>query len=161
MSLMEGPIALLLDIQKALDSGVTVDPRELDHGYKMIYDEPKVGLRRYSFVKIVEGEAQALSIFGLEIPINEITCYNVSYAVKENHRGRGLAVEAVNRGFEKLKIEMTKANLKSFYVEAVIDRNNLQSLKVASKLFSSPALPIEDGESGIPAFHFKKLVTIT
>lgn len=124
----------------------------------MMYDEPGVGRRRFSFVKIVVREAQALSIFGLESPIRGIPCYNAGYAVKENCRGRGLAIEAFNIGLEKLKIALRCENLNSFYVEAIIDEKNTSSLAVARKIFPGNGMPMEDGESGTPSLYFVKLI---
>lgn len=156
---MANPMDAIIATQQALDSGAEFSPDSLDAGYYMVHDNPGIGLERYCFVKVVDKEIQVMSIFGLEDPINGIKCYNVSYAVKENHRGRGLAVESVIHGLEKLTLEMKRNNLKRFCVEAIIDKNNVHSLQVAKKLFPAPGRPIIDDESGTPAIHFLKVIT--
>lgn len=52
-----------MDVLLSLQNGMSVDPSELDTGYRMFYDEPFVGGKRYTFAKIINGEAQAMSIF--------------------------------------------------------------------------------------------------
>ncbi|PIP90167.1 MAG: GNAT family N-acetyltransferase [Bdellovibrionales bacterium CG11_big_fil_rev_8_21_14_0_20_38_13] len=160
MSLLPDPINVLLSLQQALKDGMVVDPSELDANYKMFYDEPFVGGKRYTFAKIINDEAQAMSIFGLEDPIDGVVCYNVGYAVMESHRGRGLALEAVSKGIEKLKNELNRTGLKSFYIEAVIDVLNIHSINVAKKLFSSNGVAMNEGFTGTPSLYFKSLICI-
>ncbi len=91
MSIMADPMIALLSLQDVLKNGPPVDPRELDDGYAKMYDEPNGG-KRFSYAKILGREVQVVAIFGLENPIDGVVCYNVGYAVNENHRGRALAV---------------------------------------------------------------------
>ncbi|MGZ3745075.1 MAG: GNAT family N-acetyltransferase [Pseudobdellovibrionaceae bacterium] len=159
MPMMADPMIALLSLQKVLNSGPPVDPRELDEGYAKMYDEPNGG-KRYSYAKIIEGEVQAVSIFGLEDPIDGVDCYSVGHAVNENHRGRGLAVEAVDKGVEELKNKFRQTSMGRFYLEAVIDVTNIHSIKVAEKLFSDSPEKIIEKYSGKPALHFKKLIAL-
>lgn len=137
-----------------------MDSYVVDAGYVMFYDEPFEGGKRFSFGKIINSEVQAMSIFGLEDPINGEICYNVGYAVSEFHRGRGLALEIINKGLEHLKNELNRTGLKRFYLEAVIDKNNIHSIKVAEKLFSIKGSPIIEGFTNTPAIHFARLIVI-
>ena len=149
----------LLHFQQALNEGLSIDPHQLNEDYLVMYDEPNGG-KRHSYAKIINGEVQALAIFGLEEPINGIVCYNVGYAVHMNHRGRGLAVEAVNIGLDKLRNELSLAGVKSFYLEAVIDVVNSHSILVAKKLFSKNGILINERDTGTLSLHFKKLIII-
>lgn len=160
MSLMPDPTNILLSLQQALDNGMPVVPGELEAGYKMFYDEPFVGGKRYSFAKIINREVQAISIFGLEDPIDEVVCYNVGYAVTKNYRGQGLAFEAVNQGIEKLKYELGQTGLIRFYVEAVIDLMNKPSINVAEKIFSNKGLEMNERDTGTPSLYFKRIIII-
>lgn len=94
---MADPMIALLSFQKEIDSGRHIGPHDLKDNYLELFDEFPGGGKRYSNLKIVGAEVQALSIFGLEDPINNIVCYSVGYAVSEIHRKRGLAIEAVNK----------------------------------------------------------------
>lgn len=155
---MADPMEALLDFQRALDNETLFNSQ--DNSYLMFYDEPFEGGRRFSFSKISKKEIQVLSIFGLEDPINEITCYNVGYAVSENHRGKGLALEAVLTGIESLKKKLKEEGLKIFYLEAIVGITNKHSINVAEKIFSSKGIAMPDRESGTPALYFKKIIQI-
>ena len=160
MSLMADPMIALLSLQQAVGAGdPTVNPHDIGEGYVMLYDEPNGG-KRFSYAKIIHREVQALSIFGLADPIDGVPCFSVGYAVNENHRGRGLAVEAVNKGIKELQMGFGRTKMKSFYVEAVIDETNVYSIKVAEKIFSSPSVATKDHYTGTPAVYFKKLIAI-
>lgn len=158
MSKFADPLVVLLSFQNSLDNGASVNSKELANGYLSIYDEPGIGRKRYSYVKIDGSESIAIAIFGLESPINGLTCFNVGYAVKESYRGRGLSIEAINFGIEDLKSKLKLAKIHKFYIEAVIEVNNIHSLNVAKKIFLEPGKNSIDSESKKPAFYFNKLI---
>ena len=157
MLLMANPIDGLHDFQQALNIGMPVS--KLDAGYIERYDEID-GRKRYSYAKVVDGEVQALATFGEEELIKGVNCYSVNYSVGEKYRKRGLAVEAVNKGIEELKKKFIRLKNKSFYVDAIIDVTNIQSLGVAKKLFSGPGLPMPDSYSGAPALYFNRRIEL-
>lgn len=160
MSLIVDPMVALLSLQQAINNGdPTVNPHDIGKDYVLIYDEPD-GKKRFGYAKVVSGDVQTLAMFVLTEPIDGVTCFNVGYAVKESHRGRGLAIEAVNKGIKELKKGLGRNSLRSFYVEAVIDETNAHSIKVAEKLFSSPGVGVKDHYTGTPALHFKRLISI-
>jgi len=157
MSLMPDPIVILDSLQQVLNDGMPVDPGELRDGYKMFYDELNGG-KRYSFAKIIDGQAQALSIFGLEDPIGGVVCYNLGYAVKESLRRRGLAIEAVLKGLEILRVELGSIGIEKFYLESVVAKTNIPSIKVAEKIFSESGVLMNERDTGTLSLYFKKLI---
>ena len=159
MEQMANPMTALLEIQEALNSKVQFDVLELDGGYKTWFNELSKG-KKYTFAKIINSEIQALAIFGLVNPVNGIECWSLGYAVSENYRRRGLAVEAVKKGIEELRKIFSRTSLKSFYIEGVIDIENNPSIKLAEKIFSSAGRKIIDEESGRRALLFEKLIVI-
>lgn len=160
MSTMADPMIALREIQQALNNNIPFAHRNLSDGYLTMSKEFPNGGKTYSYAKIIDLEIQVLAIFGLEDPIDGVDCYSVGYAVKENHRRRGLGVEAVNKGIEELKIEFSRTKMKSFYVEAVIDKMNTSSIKVAEKLFPGSGIAIIERYTNTPAFQFKRLIEI-
>ena len=143
----------LRSLQSAIDNCMPFSFVQLQSDYKMIYDEPS-GKRRFWYAKIVNGEVRALSTFGLEDgTYNQTDRYSVNYAVTENYRGHGLAIEAVNIGIEDLR-----KRLKRFYVEALIEETNVSSVAVAKKLFSGIGTATIDEVSRKPALFFYKLI---
>jgi RimJ/RimL family protein N-acetyltransferase len=158
---MANPMDALVATQEALRNGASFDPPELDdEGYAKVYDEPFSGGKRYSYIKVISGEVQAVAIFGLDDPLDGVECYSVGYAVSENHRGRGLAVEAVNKGIANLIQRFSLTSMKRFYVEAVVSVTNSHSIKVAEKLFPGSRENIIERCTGEPALHFKRLVVL-
>jgi hypothetical protein len=158
-SMMADPIIALLKFQDTINAGGPVDPEVLNEGYAILPDEINGGIRN-SFAKIVDGEVQAMSIFGLVDPIDGLHCFNVGYAVKESCRGRGLAVEAVNKGIKELSKSFVNAGVRRFYIDALIDAKNIHSLNVAKRLFSNLGVPAIDESTGTPSFYFKRLIVI-
>lgn len=160
MSLMADPMVALQELQLALDQGMSFDFPELRGDYKTWYIENPNG-KKHVFAKIVGNEVQALAIFGLVDPIDGAECWAVGYAVSEKYRRRGLAIEAFNTGIQELKILLSRIMMKSFFVEAVIDAENIPSVKIAEKLFLCSGTKIVDGESERPALWFKREVVIS
>lgn len=156
---MADPMDGLLDFQNALNSGIPLYLRDLDADYKTRYDEDD-SRKRFIFAKIINGEFQALAIFGHVEPVGPIECYSVGYAVSEKCRGRGLAVEAINKGIEELKKRFSQTQMESFYVEAVVDVENGPSIKVAEKIFPGPGLANTETYSGKPSLLFMKLIQL-
>jgi hypothetical protein len=159
MNVMADPMIPLRGLQQALDADPSFDPRQLEDGYLKIFDVRPSG-RRYSYAKINDGLVEALSIFGSEEAVNGVVGFSVGYAVSETCRGRGLALETVNTGIEDLKKKLSQTQAARFYIEAVIERTNLSSIRVAQKLFPQAGKPIIETESGKPAFQFVKLIEL-
>lgn len=159
MSQMADPMLALVDCQEAIDRGFDLKLSDLRNGYKIRFDQYENG-ERYFLVKVINQEVIALAILGLAEPINRIVTYSAGCAVKETHRGQGLALEAMNICIEEIKKVFKKRNQTEFYVEGVVDVNNQKSLNLVSKIISEPGLPIQDLESGNPCFFYKKLIKI-
>ncbi len=152
------PMNGLRNFQRELDNGTQMEFRELNKSYFARFDEFPEGGKRYSYLKIMNGEIQAISMFGLVEPIKGVDCYSIGYAVNENYRRRGLALESVNLGLADLAVILGQMKMKKFYLEAVVDVDNMPSLILAKKLFSSLGLPTKDYPTGKPALYFKKLI---
>jgi RimJ/RimL family protein N-acetyltransferase len=155
MSMMADPMIALREIQQGLSNGLSLEEFKLSDDYFTWNKDFPDGGKTYSYVKIVDQVIQTLSIFVVEEPHKGINRYSVGYAVNENYRGRKLAVEAVNKGIEDLKIKFGK----NFYLEALIDEKNTHSINVAKQLFTHSA-PSKDEETGTPALLFYKLIVI-
>lgn len=153
MSLMDNPMDGLLGFQQALNEGMPVN--KLDANYVIFHDKTESG-NRYSFAKVIDGEAQSLATFGQEEPIKGLDCYSINYSVNEKYRGRGLAVETVNKGIEELKKKFSR----SFFVDAIIDETNIHSINVAKKIFSNSGINTNDHLSGAPSLLFHKLIRL-
>lgn len=159
-SLMADPMNALRSYQQALDAGMPVDPSELDGDYLKRNGEVS-GAMRFDFLKIIDGEAIAIAMFVEDEPHNDVARYSLAYAVNENHRRRGLAIEVVNKGIEDLKKKFGQVRMKRFFVEAVIDKTNVPSINVAKQVLLGPGIAITDSETGTPALLFYRLIQLS
>lgn len=64
MSLMANPMEALLKYQHAVNAGM-IDQSQISGSYLKLSGEVPSG-KKYDFVKILDGEVQALAIFGEE-----------------------------------------------------------------------------------------------
>jgi hypothetical protein len=153
-------MAAIDSLQKEIGRGMKTIPCELNSQYRMIYDEPH-GEKRFTYAKIIGGKVQALANFVLAEPIDGIPCFNVGYAVDPKHRGRGLGLEAASTGIAELKNGFGRTlKGKDMYLEAVVEKTNTHSVKVAQQLFSATGDSITDAPTGKPALYFKMLVKL-
>ena len=146
---MEG----LLGIQQALNDGMSVP--HLNENY-LIFNDIIENENRYWFAKIVEREILSLATFRENPPVKGLSSYSINYSVAKKHRGQGLAVQAVNKGIEELK----KLFQRPFYVDAIIDENNLHSIKIAKQIFPGDGFKKLDDISGVPSILFVKLIRV-
>lgn len=160
MADMANPMDALLSYQQALRAGMPFDLNDLDADAYWKRNGEVAGATRFDYVKIIDGEVQALAMFVEEEPHNGTARYSIAYAVSETHRGRGLAVEAINKGIEDLKEKYSRVRVKSFYVEALIDQTNTPSIKVAKQVLSESGFATPDSETDTPALLFyRKFLT--
>lgn len=144
---MEG----LLGLQQALNTGA--QGGQLSENYVAFHDVIE-NENRYWFAKVVEGEVLSLATFRENEPVKGVSSYSINYNVAEKHRRRGLAVEVVNKGIDELKINFRRP----FYIDAIIDEKNINSIKVAQKIFPGPGIKTKDHFTGAPSVLFHKLV---
>ena len=157
---MANPMDALRSYQKALETGMPFYPEEFDGAYLKRNGQVN-GAIRFDYVKIIDGKVQALAMFAQDDPFKGVDRYCVAYAVSEAQRGQGLAVEAVNKGFEDLTKKFSEAKITGFYIEAMIDATNIHSIRVAKQLFPSPGVPTTDSETGTQSLLFFRLIAIS
>lgn len=160
MSRMANPMEALVSYQQALRNGMPLDHNDLDNDSYLKRNGEVSGAKRFDYLKIVNGEVQALAMFVEDEPHKGITRFSLAYAVEENHRGRGLAVEATTKGIEDLKTRCAQVGIKRFYVEALIDETNTPSINVAKRVLPGPGNATVDDETGTRAVLFYKLIPI-
>ncbi len=77
------------------------------------------------------------------------------YAVHEDYRGKGRAKALVKSAIAEFKNGF--AGYPPIYLEAVIAKSNVPSMKVAETAFTSTAEEITDVFSGVPALLYRDL----
>lgn len=159
MASMPDLMNALDSFQNEIDRGASPKFCDLDRAYRVYADAPG-GKLRLTYAKVVKGDVQVLVNFALVEPIEDIPAFNVGYAVKPNHRGRGLAVEAVRKAIEEMKNGFSRQQEfgRNFYVEAIVEASNQHSIRVAEVIFGEPGKLITDVHANLPALYYKMLV---
>ncbi|MBP3061996.1 GNAT family N-acetyltransferase [Ectopseudomonas chengduensis] len=151
------PMEALVSLQREIRRGMQTHPTEMSPSVRVIHDQP-TGIARYTYAKIEHGRVKAISIFVHHEPIDGIPCFNLGYAVPEAYCNRGWAKEIVEQGIQELRLGLGRHGVKSFYVEAVVGKDNLASQRVASKVISDTPVEGTDSESGEAILAYTRLV---
>ncbi|EMR3754795.1 GNAT family N-acetyltransferase [Proteus mirabilis] len=157
MSTMTDPYEGLISYQQALnDKLISPSPCSL---YKdmTIYHDVAEGNQRLTFAIMDNGIVKATAVYVFAPNIDGIPCFGIGYSVAENYRKKGIATEIVTNSIKEFSHGM-KGKLPLFYIEAIIDLNNIASQKVALKTISNTPKETIDKISGKPAYQFIKLV---
>lgn len=125
----------LVELQKAIDAKVVkMDSCVLHSDIVIHFDRPN-GENRFSYAKIVNGEIRSFAFFVIVEPLNNLPCFNVGYAVPEKYRNQGLGTDILKRSIDELAYGFGRNNVKEFYLEAIVGKNNTPSQKLLSKVF--------------------------
>jgi RimJ/RimL family protein N-acetyltransferase len=103
------------------------------------------------------GTVQATVTYLPGSPYKGERCFQVGYAVAETFRRQGLAVEVLRKSIDEMRLGF-KSHFSKFYVEAVVGKFNVASIKVASKVMNSEPVEIVDEVSGEPALQYFLLI---
>lgn len=118
----------------------------------VVFDEPD-GYLRISYAFIKGRQVRAYAMFLSTEPMDGVPCFQLGYAVRPEYRGHGLGSEIVRKAIEELYSGL-KGSMPAFYIEAVVDRNNFVSQRIAEKHLSEDAIEVSDGYSGEPAIAY-------
>lgn len=84
-------------------------------------------------------------------------CFGLAYAVAEPFRGQGFGKQIVEDSIAEIRNGF-KRHFSEFYVEVVVDKQNVASQKVASSVISEKPIEIIDQFSGDSALQYFRLV---
>lgn len=151
------PMDALVSLQREVRRGMPTNPTELSPGVRVVLDQPN-GVIRYTYARIEHGRVKSIALFVHHEPINGVPCFNLGYAVPEAYRNHGWAGLIIEQGIQELRRGLGRHGAKSFYVEAVVGKDNLASQRVASKIISDSPVAGTDSESGEPILQYTRLV---
>ena len=159
MPAMTDPSDALPSFQGAYDAGLL--QRELQSGLidknlHLHVDKPE-GTPRFIYLRIESGVITAIVIIASAESVGNIPCLQIGYAVHEDYRGRGRAKALVKSAIAEFTNGF--AGHPPVYLETVIAKSNVPSMKVAEMAFTSPAEEITAVFSGVPALLYRDLIT--
>lgn len=160
MATMTDPMNALKQLQLALDRRlVSFEPCEIHTDVLVHVDEPTPGALRFTYAIIRGGKVQAISLFVLTEPVEEIPCFQMGWATRNSARGKGLASAITGKSVEEFSIGVGKHGLNQFYLEAIISDTNEASIRIAKKLLSEAPKRCTDSLSREPALQYLRLVS--
>lgn len=150
--------AALESFQAAFSKRYIMPTRCQLHDDLWVLKDDANGDTRWTFARIdAAGTVHAIvSVLPAE-PYEGKPCFALAYAVAKPLRGHGVAKEVVTSSINELHSGF-KRRFPEFYVEVVVDKNNLASNRVASQVIASTPIEITDQFSGDPALQYFRLV---
>ena len=148
------PMQALESFEMALGLGqIATQPGALDPELRVHVDRPN-GQRRFTYVWTKESRVKAIAILSPVEPVDGIPCFQIGCATGENFRGKGLAKAIVKASIAELHNGLSRNDVPLFYVEAVVDAENLASQHVAAATLSKEPTRAVDKFSGRPALQY-------
>ncbi|WP_157510301.1 N-acetyltransferase [Lysobacter sp. Root559] len=152
MPKMTDPTAALTSFQRAVHArSISIERGRLDPNVYVHFDQPQ-GEARFTYVRLDGGAVTALANFMLNGSVDGAMCWAVGYAVPEGLRGQGRARDIVQSGIAELQNGFK--DHPRFFVEAVIDIENIASQRVAAAVLGGEPEAIIDGHSKRPAVRY-------
>lgn len=157
---MTDPTPAMKSFQFEFAAGnLEVVPCQLDPQLFMYVDRP-TGKPRFTYVRI-DGKKITAFVMATEVdPVRGVRCWQLGYAVPEELRGNGNATSAVKSVIAELRYGLGK-QLTRFFIEAMVDVENVASQRVANKTISANPEQIMDKLAKQPALqYFKEVVAV-
>lgn len=134
------PMDALNGFEQALNAKkIKAQPCEIDGSINVHLDYPDGSTPRFTYgptkragnSALAKTKVRAVAVLVGDEPYNGLGCFQISYATSEDERNQGLAKRVVGTALIELYRGMARNGVKRFYVEAVIDEDNIASQRVA------------------------------
>lgn len=152
---MVDPHAALISYQDALLNGY-IQPQqcELFRDMTILIDEIN-GKQRLTYA-LVDGLKVKATVTYIENGfLNDKLCFQVGYAVNTEYRNQGIAKDALNKSIAEIQHGFRRV-IPAFYIEAIVEIDNVASQKVAARSISGTPDQITDSFSGLPALLYTR-----
>lgn len=130
---------------------------DLDKELFVHIDHPD-GNPRFTYVRLKDQTVTTLVNFIPVDPIKGIPCFQIGYAVPEAYRKQGRAKDTVIAAIAEMKNGLERNKLKTFYLEAIVGKENEASKKVADATFLSSPTEVTDSVSGLEALQYVRKI---
>lgn len=155
---MTDPLNSLIHLQDAIDQRlISFQPCEIYSEISVHYDTPN-DTPRFTYAIFNGKEAQSISLFVMTEPVEGVHCFQMGWATIDTMRGKGLATEVVSKSIAELKKGLSRNRIDKFCIEAVIAESNIESIKLAKKIFTHDPKSCTDSFSGVQAYQFLEIV---
>lgn len=152
---MTDPSIAMHSFQQMLTAGrIQLQKCRLYTNLYVFADEPAPQKPRMTYVRLDKNTVIAFVTFAICSPIENIPCFQIGYATPEGYRCQGRAKEIVSMAIEEMKSGYKIAGVTTFYIEAIVDADNIPSQMVAEKGISTTRESMIDEISGTPAYRY-------
>lgn len=156
---MANPHHGMISFQEGLQSGILkltlVRPHVDLYSH---FDVPAPGVARLTYVRL-DADRRSIKAFlscVMNGKVDGFPCVALGYAVPEHLRNKGLAQTIMRDVIQDQIVKAHRAGHSSVYVEAVVDKTNLASQRVAAAVLIVEPEEIVEGESKRPAYRYTK-----
>lgn len=157
MSSMTNPHDGLVSFQRALDDGdINLHRCVTDNELYVYVDTPSPEVLRYTYTRLLPNHiSSGISIVVMAEPYEGLPCFQVGYAVPIEYRGQGNATDVLTASIKELRAGLSRNGVNSpIYIEALIDKTNTDSIRVAEKVLGPYVKEAIDKFTGTPAYQF-------
>ena len=145
-------------LQQAIDKQIVEFQRcEIFPDIAVHFDKPN-DVPRFTYANLKNGVAQSIALFVMVEPVEGTHCFQMGWATAETMRRKGLATDVVSKAVEELKNGMNRNGIDRFYIEAIISESNIESQRLAARIFTDAPQPCTDSLSGEKALQYLRLV---
>jgi hypothetical protein len=157
MAKMSDPHHALVSFQECLSDGnFQPDRCSLHRELSYLVDFP-TGSPRMTYALIdSDNVVKAMVLFSRVGNVKNTPCFAMGYAVAEQFRRQGLALEIVEKAIAEFSTYL-KEKTSQLYINAVVGVENIASQKVAGRILSDTPTAITDEVSGLPALYYLRL----
>lgn len=164
MPQMTDPHVAMVSFQEKVRAG-RIKPQRgaLDKGIYVFNDRPGDGSEpRMTYVTLEGKTVTAFAVFGFATcgRIDGDPCMAIGYAVPGEYRKQGRAKKIAESAIQEMKHGLARHGHKVFWVEAIIDEDNIASQRVAEKVISDQPTKMIDDISKKPALRYLRKVEI-
>ena len=148
--------AAMESFQGALDQDLISTLRgELDKDLHVLQDVAG-GLVRMTYVYIANNRVTAFASIAQCDPIDGKPCFQIGYAVPEDHRGQGFAKKITSAAMAEFSNGLIRNGADSFVIEAAVGIENNASVAVARAVIADSGTDATDHNTGQPIKLFHK-----
>jgi hypothetical protein len=137
MNELQNPMTGIKNLEMQMQGGFRTSRVPFTENIHFIKDRA-LDYPRYTYVKLDKMNVEQLVTFNGNEPFDGLPCFCLFYGTKEHLRGKGKTVEFIKKIIELLTKELPR-KYKHFYIETIVDNDNLPSLGVAKNLFGKPS----------------------
>lgn len=158
---LTNPYHALVSFQEALEAGeIELQPGELDANVYVHVDHPN-GTPRLTYVRLHNGKVTSFVNLVPCDPVEGVPCFNIGYAVPRDFRNQGRARDLVQAAIAELSRGLARNGITTFYIEAIVGKDNVPSQHVAESTLSPDGIPGTDSLSGVSIYQYLRKVTTT